>query len=341
MNKTNQKVLAILDGDEIAYTSAAITNQRFIRVKNKETGVSVEFKTKTEFNNFLKPKQTEMLDIYEIEEDQEGEPISHTINAMKRKIDGILEQVGTHQYEIYLSGHDNFRLDLPLPEQYKHRRLKLMRPPNLQQAKDYLIKYKGAKIVAGDEADQMVAQRMYEGYLNGEKLIGVTYDKDARSNIGWLYNPDTKELTFNENEFGWLKHEKDKGVKGFGRLFLYYQMLMGDWETDQYCPRQIVKAITGKSPTYGAKTCYEDLKDCTTDIDAINKVFQRYQQWFGEGDSTYTSWQGDTVTTNWRHALQLIIDCAYMRKSKIDRLTVEKLEKFLHKNNKSSQANDE
>ncbi len=68
-------------------------------------------------------------------------------------IKNICDACGTDKFEIYLSGKDNFRDELELPQKYKGNRDKLLRPLHLDDLKEYIRKYHNCEIVERIEAD--------------------------------------------------------------------------------------------------------------------------------------------------------------------------------------------
>lgn len=315
--------ILVIDGDEVAYSIASACEDRGIRVTNTSSNGEATFKTRTKMKKFLKG-----IDVPEgllnVEDTQVAEPLPNALSTVKSKIANLKEKFETDQVEIYLSGADNFRLSLPLPVQYKSGRKDSIRPLLLNDIKEYLIKYHKAVVVEGDEADAALTTRMWDGYKNKKKIIAVTQDKDARGAAGHLYNPNTDELLYIDG-IGDL-YLNDKGdVKGIGRMWFYYQLLIGDWSVDTFDPRRIVEAVTGKLPKWGEKTCYNYLAEIESDAHAWKLIVAKYKEWFGEEDFSYQAWDGSTFTGNYLDALQLIADCAHMARWKGDRLNVRSI----------------
>lgn len=312
--------ILVLDGDEISYSIAAACEERGIRVTNTNSNGVATFKTRTKMKEFLKGVEIPE-DLYTIEDTQIAEPLANALSTVKSKLVNLKEKFETEYVEIYLSGDNNFRLQLPLPDQYKSGRKDTIRPLLLNEIKEYLVKYHKAVVVDGDEADAALTTRMWYGYKNNMKIIASTIDKDARGSAGWLYNPDKDELLYIDG-YGDLYLNDTGDVKGHGRVWFYYQLLIGDWSTDTYDPRRIVKAITGKLPKWGEKTCYEYLSKATYDGEAWKLIHDKYLEWFGADEFSYTAWDGSIFTGNYLDALQMIADCAHMARWKGDRLDV-------------------
>jgi hypothetical protein len=308
---TSDKIL-VIDMDEVLYEIAAACEQRGITVTNKSNEASSTFKTRTEFKDLLKGLEVPD-DFFDIQDTQIAEPIGNAIVSMKGKLNNFRKKFDTDKLEFYLSGKNNFRLDLPLPIQYKSARKSALRPLLLADLREYAIKYLKAVVIEGDEADQMIAQRMWDGHKSGKDIIAISEDKDARSNIGMLYNPAKDEL-LTISGFGELYLNDKRKAKGYGRVWLYYQILMGDWSTDTFCPRQVVKAITGKLPAFGDVACVKYLENCKTDQEAWQAINAKYVEWFGTEPFEYTAWNGEKFSGDYLDVMQMITDCARMKR---------------------------
>jgi hypothetical protein len=322
----HNEVVLVLDGDSIAYQVSSACEQRGILATNTTNEAQASFKHKTAFKDF-----TAGLDIpeghYTLEETQIAEDPRNSFATVKAKLQNYRDKFNTEHIEIYMTGKGNFREDLLLPKKYKSNRADTLRPLLLQQVRDYLINYQKAVIVNGDEADAMLTQRMYDGFCIGKKIIASNEDKDLRQASGMLHNPNTDELLEIEG-FGEI-YLDDKGkLRGHGRKWLYVQCLLGD-SCDGFNPRDFAVALTGKSPRYGEKQCFNELSPATNDKEAFTVIAETYTRWLGSDDFTYTAWNGEQVTTNWTGALQMIWDCCYMRRWEGDRPNIESILKKL------------
>lgn len=309
----------ILDGDEISFQVAAACETRGIIATNKSNEAQGTFKTRTDMNKFL-ANLVIPDDFYEVVDSQIAEPAKNAFATVKAKILNFKQKFKTNKVEIYMSGKGNYRLDLPLPVQYKNNRKETIRPLLLQEIRDYLVQYQGAVIIEGDEADAMLAQRMYEGYKSNTKVISCSVDKDLRITSGWCYNPDKDELLFVDGFGGLYRDDKGK-VRGHGRMFLYFQCATGD-SADGYDPRDVVKSITGTTPKFGDVAAFKLLSECKTDKEALKVVHDLYLKWFGSKQFSYTAWNGETFTGDYMAVLQMIWDCAFMKRFEDDGVCV-------------------
>lgn len=312
----------ILDGDEIAYNCAVVCEQRSIVATHTPSGRSREFKTRTDFRQFIEGQwEEELFIVKDVQTASDFDTVKKIINL---KTTGLLGELDANKSEIYISGDNNFRLSLPLPYRYKSSRIFTVRPVHLSAAKDYLI-LKGAVKIDDREADDMLAQRMFDGYTDNKKIIAVTVDKDARMNMGWLYNPDRKKEGVRYIEgFGSItkvvKQGKPAKVEAYGRLMLYFQLLLGD-STDFYNPRDWMP----DKVKFGEISAYKLLADCKDDREAIDVVVKQYKKWYPKPFS-FTDCNGQLhLNFTWADCLQAIADCAYMRRSDDDRWYVPKV----------------
>lgn len=303
--------ILVLDGDSIAFQVACACEQRGILVTNTTNEAQTSFKTRTEMKNFLSGLEVPE-NHYLVEDTQIAEDKRNAFATVKAKLQNYRDKFETDQIEIYMTGQGNFREKIPLVNKYKSNRSDSIRPLLLQDIRDYLISYQGAIVIDGDEADAMLTQRMYDGFSNGKTIIASNEDKDLRQASGILHNPNTDEI-LHINGFGDI-YLDDKGkLRGHGRKWLYTQCLLGD-KIDGFDPRDFAEVVKGKRPKYGEKACFNELSSATSDKEALTVVANTYKNWLGEEPFTYTAWNGEQVTTNWLGALQMVWDCAYMRR---------------------------
>lgn len=308
------ETICVIDGDEIAFVIAAACEERTVDVRNKVSDETISFKHRTSLKNFTKGLEVPE-NFFEVTDVQTPDKIENALHSVKVTVANIKKACNADKVEVYLSGEGNFRDELPLPSKYKSNREGMIKPLLLTEIRQYLVtKYK-AKTVDSAEVDDRLVQRMWDGYTSKQKIIGVTADKDAMGNMGWLYNPNK----MSEPEFItglgelWLD---DKGkVRGKGRIWLYLQWVLGDL-IDGYNPCE----ICGKS--YGEKSAYKLLKDLKTDKECAQAVYDQYKVWY-PGEVKYTDWRGDEVVTDVLGVMQMYLDCARMRRWEGDTVSVK------------------
>lgn len=154
-------------------------------------------------------------------------------NMMKR----ILETVGADDYEIYISGANNFRYGIN-PE-YKGNREDSVDPRYRQDANAYLVTEFGGFVTDGHEADDALGIRATA--LMGESIV-CSIDKDLLMIPGEHYN--------------WRRNEFTSVSPLDGLRRFYRQLLTGD-RTDN------LFGIRGIGPVKSSRLidCYEDEAD--------------------------------------------------------------------------------
>lgn len=321
------KTVVAIDGDLLAFRCAAAAEKRSIEVLYKASGNIKEFKTRTEFYGRdkkhsggwlaeLNQKQNEKggmtfsEDDFVITDKRVADDVSNALHSIKQQIKMIMNLAGASEYEVYLSGDTNFRDRLPLPKKYKGKRDDVERPVLLEQCRQYLKDHHKAIVAVDEEADDMLSYRaMLSKQSKTEKVIVASIDKDQKQCFGtwlldWTQEEAKPELL---PEFGklWLNDKGD--VKFNGRLGMYHQMLYGD-PTDGYKPTDLCDV------KFGEKSSYDLLKDCEDDYDALQKVHDKYKEWYPD-PVTYTAWDGTEHTKNYIEIWDLYCQCVVMKRS--------------------------
>jgi len=335
------ETVVVFDADQTCFTSAASSEKREIRVISKAYGIDMRFKTRTEFygrkkkelggwlydQNIMREVQKKPLfkkEDFEIVDVQIPDDESHCYYAIKLKINSVLDNLGLTKYVCLLGGKGNFRLDTPLPQQYKSNRDGLLRPVLLDKAREYVAKHHNAKIIDSFEADDVCrayAETGYQHYLKYGwfNYIIVSFDKDQRGFSGLIIDPLSRD--------GKLVHEKpmliDEGVgeiwleksnvKGYGFKWLCLQCVTGD-STDGILPYQPFGI------TFGASSAYKLLGTCTTKAECLEKVAQQYVDWFPDGVE-FTDFTGKEQKFSAGQWLEIIFSLVYMKKSRDDKTT--------------------
>lgn len=328
----------IFDADSIAYKAAAANERKSISTQHIEKGVIEHWDNRTAFRAFLaETDHTE--DMYTITDVQEPRHVSYGKSLIREMIKGYHNRLGVAKGTIYIGGTGNFRDTIPLPMthvatvgkwagkshiggRYKENRDDNLRPVQLKELRAYMINDLGAIVVNGQEVDDMSSIRAYSGFKDGHKIIQVTEDKDALQCSGWLWNPQKMIKAVQIKGFGEL-HKEGKGVKGTGRLWLYFQALYGD-SVDNYhgCDLwKIEQDKAGKSVVFGEMAAFKILKDCTNDRDAVQAVYNQYKSWYPE-EVVFMDHAGQMQKMNALQIMQMYFDCAHMRRWEGDRIDV-------------------
>jgi hypothetical protein len=183
----------------------------------------------------------------------------------------------------------------------------------LGACQDYLRHCKGAEVVDGAEADDAV---IYLGYKYLEQRydpIISSIDKDAMAYSGlrvWNF-ADLESSPVLIPQLGYLE-KTAQGVKGAGFLWYCHQMLLGD-ATDHYRPFEACGQKLGEI------SCYNLLKDCKDEKQALQTVVAKYKEFIGD-EFSYTDWQGVKRKVSYIDWLCLYHQCVRMKETLDDPL---------------------
>jgi hypothetical protein len=203
-------MLALIDGDIVAYRSAAIAERMLYTVWDpaivgEPEGIWFEANTQDEVKAWAAQRNLAMDDFFmERVKLDAGAHVAR--QAAKSLMESILEDLQVNHYKLYLSGDDNFRHEVATIQGYKaHRPPK---PKYLPEVQEYLTLYWDAEIVHGMEADDALGieqakhERVYhtmalEGQEKGcRRTIICSNDKDLRMISGWHYDFVKKERAY-------------------------------------------------------------------------------------------------------------------------------------------------
>jgi 5'-3' exonuclease len=172
---------------------------------------------------------------------------------LNKHISDIRDATQCSQYQIYLSGSDNFRKDLD--PSYKAQRV-LEKPQYFLEARDYLVRSKGAIVSKGCEADDLL------GVNQTDNTVICSIDKDLLQIPGRHYSWPIKH---GEKVVREAMHRKTTYIEGL-KLF-YKQMLTGDTVDN-------IKCINGCGPKTAAKL----IDTLESEDDMIAVVHQLYEE---------------------------------------------------------------
>lgn len=160
-------------------------------------------------------------------------------------IDEIIAACGATEYEVWLSGANNFRYKV-YPE-YKANRQGGYRPKWEKEVKEFLKTTHNAQTIDNAEADDALGARQVS---DGSTII-VTNDKDLKQIKGLHYDPVKKVLfTITPEE---------------ATYWFYYQMLIGD-------PVDNIKGVQGIGP----KKATAILANCNSEKEMKQAVLDCY-----------------------------------------------------------------
>jgi len=286
---TKQDKVLIVDADILSYKISSVTEFKYLYTSPE--GEEYKVKSKKSFKAYCEEQGLD-IDHFSVTNVQIAEPVSYAIKSMNDSIAKVMEYCGCNKVEFYIGGSGNFRNEVPLPTQYKTNRKETVRPVHLTALKEYLIKYKGAKKVCGQEADDIVQHRMRALSKEGVRCILYSNDKDSLANVDYHllnYNPDKEDIIVSKHGIGTLT-DRGSDVKGTGLKWLIAQTLLGD-EIDGFTPKVFFKK------RYADKSFYKDFNGCKTEVEVLEKFVEVAKRLVPDNVS-YTSFTGQLMELN-------------------------------------------
>jgi 5'-3' exonuclease len=184
----------------------------------------------------------------------------HQLRACYTTVERILDSWNNPDYLMALSGSDNFRKKL-YPE-YKANRDPNDRPRYLHEVREYFIKYFGAIVADGMEADDLVAE-----HINDESVV-ISNDKDYLQIPGTIYNP-------------W-KNEAITVTQEMADLNFWVQVCTGDQSDNVPGLQNSAKAHWTKPPCYTKDTATKLLQGLSRE-QMKDTVMEEFRKVYGEG----------------------------------------------------------
>lgn len=309
------KRIALIDGDIVAFRCAAANESRSIKVTHKLTNQVTEHAHRTAFKEHIKGKFE--LEEFDVEDVREAENIAYAINGLNTSVEALQKSCNADSVEVHISGSSNFRDSLPLPSKYKGSREGLDRPVQLFECRDHLRKKYKAKEAINMEADDTLTIRSYELEKKGHIGIVCSLDKDADGTEVWLYNWNKMTEPIKISGLGYIELDDKKVLRGQGRKWFYAQWVKGD-TADCFKPCE----LSGKK--FGDVGCYNLLKDCTTDKECVEAVYNQYKLWYPT-PVTYIAWDGVEHTKTVIELMDMYAACAHMKRFEDDVFDTKKL----------------
>lgn len=301
-HKTDKVV--IFDLDVLAYRCSSACESKYLFTNGD--GEEYQVKSKRAFREYCLDNNLD-YDSFTSEPTQVADPVSHCLKTVNDSIKKVMEFVGANKCEMYLGGSDNFRLKVPTPIEYKSSRTEVSKPLLLNEVRDYLIKYKGAKKVTTQEADDVVAHRMRTLYKQGVRATLYSCDKDALGNVDHklqMYDPIKEDIIISEGGVGSIELVKSK-LKGKGLKFLIYQACQGD-PVDSYSPKQFF------NKRYGDSSFFKDFNDCKTEVEVLEKFVEVVKR-LVPAKVSYTSFTGQLMNLNRKELFEMYFTLCKMR----------------------------
>lgn len=203
---------ALVDGDIIVYRSAFAAEHTLYHVYLTEGGDDPSlwefFKTFTTAASMKSAMAMLGIEDYAIQRELQVEPVENALYSAKHTLERIRRQTGADSVQVYLTGVGNFRDDVATLAVYKGNRKKDRKPKWYRDVREYLIKYQGAKVVNGIEADDALA--------------------DAQANDTVICSIDKDLLQVPGKHYNWVKEKKVLVTPEQGHRLLWQQVLTGD-----------------------------------------------------------------------------------------------------------------
>lgn len=237
-------IKALIDGDYLKYNIgfSGEKTEYTVTDKNKEVLITL---SKKEVNALIKSRPDDNL---RVSKRKEIQPLAFVLGRCKTKLNEVLQAVDCKEYEVFLTGTDNFRDELV--DYYKKNRDPNHKPFYFDDVGEYMRRQWHATVVNGIEADDAM------GLGQDSTTIICSIDKDMDTVPGWHYW-DNKGLYYLEYE---------EAIR-----FFYKQLLMGD-TTDN------ISGIKG----IGKAKASDILWGLDTEEDYFHATLTAYRDRYGE-----------------------------------------------------------
>lgn len=309
------KTIVAIDGDLISFKAAAANEERSIEALHVPTGRIKTFKHRTEMKKEIDLEKFPLSD-FEITDVQTPGELSHALHTVKMMVQGIVEKADADSIEMYMSGNDNFRDTLPLPEVYKGNRVDTLRPVQLKEVREYLTKKFGAITYHG-EADDKLSMRQWDERNSDVKLVVASIDKDTYGCDGWMLNWDKMDKPFLIDGLGKLWQDDKGKVWGTGFKWKCLQWTVGD-SVDNLKPTHLCGV------KFGEKGALKILDPLETYDDCIKAVAGKYKEWYPE-PVKYVDQCGKDVEASWIDLMQTYFLGIHMKRWEEDTPSVEEM----------------
>lgn len=206
------KTLLLIDGDELIYKAGFASQRTHYNVLNTEGKKLAGLKTKKDAVEWIGDSEEE----YTIEPEVIPGTEDQARMALYAVMNTILADTKPTDYRLYVSGSDNFRIEVATLLPYKGTRTTDGRPFFYDFIRNMLIDEYMAMVINGMEADDALSITQWHHVSNATRwstIIG-SQDKDLKMVPGLHYNPSKRELY--------------EMTPADARLSFYCQLLSGD-----------------------------------------------------------------------------------------------------------------
>jgi hypothetical protein len=207
-----------------------------------------------------------------------GELVISGFDHAKERMDTVIAQIcygagGTLPPKIFLTGKNNFRIDIATKKGYKANR-EGNKPFHYKNLKEYLLNAYDTEVVEGVEADDALCITQTKALAAGEPTIICSRDKDLRqcgkqASWGPHLVEGFGEIIADFYPEGHRQAGRLKKLLGTGDKWFLAQLLMGD-------PVDNVPGLPG----WGPVKVYNLLKDVEDYEKGLFHVIQSYQEYY-------------------------------------------------------------
>ena len=321
--------LLIFDMDYVLYAACFATEDRKVEVTHIPSGRKSLFDNKTQFwgrkktevggwlGDINKSRLERDLKPFEkgefsFETVRSSQPIENVLYTVKAMINNICDDLNCHNYVGYVGGGESFRVGLSTLWKYKGTRNFEDKPLMKDEATEYIIKHHNTKKVYELEADDFVT---IHGHSVKNSVV-ISVDKDTMGSGVKTYNPQKPDLGIvDTNCFGKLMLDDKGDVRGYGRMWKYFQCISQDL-IDNY------KANCFSDVKWGPKSAFDALVDCKNDKEAWESMLNTFKHLYPE-PKTIVGWRGDEILIDHLYVFQEMMDMAHMYRTENDRVFVK------------------
>lgn len=237
----------LIDGDIVAHRAAAIAEKKFYLVTAKDCFSVLE--TNKEAKELSKGMEGSL--IWARTEDRGVELV---VEACRTTMRSLLAKTRPENYQVWLSGRENFRFDIAKTRPYKGFREFLEKPKHLKACRDLLILEYDALVSDGCEADDELGIGATDPR---QKSFIATIDKDLDQVPGWKFN--------------WVKDSVYNVSPRQADFNFYTQLLTGDRTDD-------IPGLEGVGPVAAATI----LDGAASSSDLFGRVWAAYRDRSGK-----------------------------------------------------------
>lgn len=210
-----------------------------------------------------------------------GDILPAPIEEVNQMVDNRIKEICSAVYateppKIYLTGFNNFRIDIAKRRAYKGNR-KQIKPFHYKYIKAYLQSQWDAEVVHGMEADDALCIEQTRRIGRRDTII-CSRDKDLKQCPGYHYTWECgKQGSWGPawvGNPGSLQLKGPKKITGTGDLFFYSQLLTGD-STDTY----------DGLPGCGPIRAFSILDGASSDSEMYERVLEAYRSKFEDAET--------------------------------------------------------